>query len=937
MAKQTVEMQFLSNAKMILGELRAVNAELHNIRDNTNRMNAVHAKGTAGAKTHSSAIRGLALRFVGYNLVLNQVMGAQQKLVEFIKESVSAFREFETRIAEVSTILGAEQLPLVERLTFGIENLSMAYGQATSDMSKGMYDILSAAFDAENAINLLTTATRASIAGLSDIRTSVDIFTTVLNTYGMRVEQATNVSNILFQSVIRGKFQFQDLEQALGYVVPIAAQAGIEFKELMAALSTTTRHGLHLDMTSRGLALAIQGIVNPSVKATKAAEKYGIEMNGLALRVMGLHGWFDKLNEATQEYGKSILGELIPNMRSLRVAMVLAGDVGLEGFNQDLIKLAEMGNATEIALKKIMNTSQFVSNQLTQQWEKVKRDVGADWDEFMLNIQRGVLVIADVFGSWGKAIEYASVAGQKYEFIKKDTLHNATEYLRIVNEITTLEKERETVIETIAGIEEKELTFWQQVWQNVVGTSKQMVMPGAAPDEYGKQLKKIEADMIELIETQEQFLDDFNEIIGSIYDEIDALGNLELTLNNIELAIKKLDDELVKTFVYGFRDATGAMKEASISISDLTTLTQEQRDALSGLGNTIKGNLAYQYLALKAQRTYADATHDVSMGLKVVDYVYKEIPPDIQAAVTATRGYTKAQEDNRKATQRMTAAMRKYQIQLLEIQLKGMLRRRGLTRMEERQIKMIQIAQAKARLENMKTQKAVLETDVATYQDKKQLIDDYLLKLQEEQYELKYTYDQQIVDLETMISREGEKLLTRYDWWETTNQKIIDSGQDLMITLEGLMEEDVFVDLLDEYDVKVKDLTESIAGLIATAGGRVGTYPTISPEVEPTMGVPEMTAGIGIAALRFTLGQLPKYQGGIDYVPKTGLAMIHRGERITPAGRESPSGITIDNVTINVKEIAEIDDVEKLSALLSQAESSGLMKRGKTNYRLRIG
>jgi len=237
----------------------------------------------------------------------------------------------------------------------------------------------------------------------------------------------------------------------------------------------------------------------------------------------------------------------------------------------------------------------------------------------------------------------------------------------------------------------------------------------------------------------------------------------------------------------------------------------------------------------------------------------------------------------------------------------------------------------------MKTQKAVLETDVATYQDKKQLIDDYLLKLQEEQYELKYTYDQQIVDLETMISREGEKLLTRYDWWETTNQKIIDSGQDLMITLEGLMEEDVFVDLLDEYDVKVKDLTESIAGLIATAGGRVGTYPTISPEVEPTMGVPEMTAGIGIAALRFTLGQLPKYQGGIDYVPKTGLAMIHRGERITPAGRESPSGITIDNVTINVKEIAEIDDVEKLSALLSQAESSGLMKRGKTNYRLRIG
>ena len=452
MAKQTVELQYLSNAKMILGELRQMNAELHNVRDSLNKANATTAKGTAGARGHSlamkeqsSSMKGLALRFVGYNLVLNQVMGAQQKFVEFIKESVTSFREFETRLAEISTILGSDQIPLMARLQAGIENLSISYGQATSDMSKGMYDILSAAFDAENALNLLNTATKASIAGLSDIRTSVDIFTTVLNTYGMQVEQATDISNTLFQSVIRGKFQFQDLEQALGYVVPIAAQAGIQFQELMGALSTATRHGLHLDMTSRGLALAIQGIVNPSVKATKAAAKYGIEMNGLALRVMGLYGWFKNLNEATKEYGKSILGELIPNMRSLRVAMVLAGDVGLAGFNQDLIELAEMGNATEIALRKIMDTSQFVSNQLTQQWEQVKREVGEDWDEVMLGAQSAIIGLVKYMQTRGRLTEFSTTKGQ-YEFLQGDAIHNATQYLKIAEDIVALEEDRKSVV-----------------------------------------------------------------------------------------------------------------------------------------------------------------------------------------------------------------------------------------------------------------------------------------------------------------------------------------------------------------------------------------------------------------------------------------------------------------------------------------------------------
>ena len=85
---------------------------------------------------------------------------------------------------------------------------------------------------------------------------------------------------------------------------------------------------------------------------------------------------------------------------------------------------------------------------------------------------------------------------------------------------------------------------------------------------------------------------------------------------------------------------------------------------------------------------------------------------------------------------------------------------------------------------------------------------------------------------------------------------------------------------------------------------------------------------------------LPGFQRGTYYAPSTEPVMIHRGEQIIPAGdstKANGGGDTIiENVTINVKEIADLDDVDKLGALLASAQSSGTLNvRGRTRYRPR--
>jgi len=167
-------------------------------------VNAMRAA-RASAKASAGAMAGLAIRFVGYNLILNQVMGAQQKLIAFVGESIAKYREFEVALAEVSTILQGEALVSMELLQAGIVNLSEKYGKGVKDLSKGMYDILSAAFDASSGVQLLNTATKAAVAGLSDVSVSVDVFTSILNAWGMTAAQAGVISDQLFQTVRRGK------------------------------------------------------------------------------------------------------------------------------------------------------------------------------------------------------------------------------------------------------------------------------------------------------------------------------------------------------------------------------------------------------------------------------------------------------------------------------------------------------------------------------------------------------------------------------------------------------------------------------------------------------------------------------------------------------------------------------------------------------------
>lgn len=811
---KTVKINYSSTGlNTIIKQQRVYNAELGKTGIMTTKLDAQGKVLSATWKEQTGMLSGTVKQLIGMAAVTVIAHKAMAKFQELIGEGIKNFREFQTRIAEINTILGdqEEQIP---RLSVGIEVLAKRYGQATSDLAKGMYDILSAAFSAKDAMYLLEVATKASIAGLSDVRTSVDIFTTVLNAYGMSAYRAGEISDILFQSVIRGKFQFKDLESALGYVVPIAAQAGIEFKELMAALSTTTRHGLHLDMTARGLALAMQNISNPTKAAADAAAELGIGMNDISLHVLGLEGWFKQLNKVVKEQGANI-SDLIKNMRSLRVAMVLAGDEGIQGLIDDMALLDVAAGKTEEALAKIAETQQFQLNRVQQELEVIERDYGDWWGGVELSWKKAVVAVSDYLDKFPGS-------GTRRAALKKEIMEGIT-------------------VPTLTGDTRKDAKAYKDVVSIMNDLSNEMT--------------KISQET------------DIGRIEYQAYEEI--IANLYETLNKLAPAYAELTAE-------SNRYANALLDEKAYLIK-ISSALKDYRDDLEDSQKELK--------ILYAEKEYEDLSHQIQMGLKLEGYQYKNLSKELQNAVDYVREFDDAQEQNRINMEKYNIAIRENNLAIMKLQLEGMKRRHGLRRSEERQIKQLQIANLEERIAAEENNQALTVSDYDTYLEKKKLIDDTLLAEKERVYQLKYSYDEDIKNLEDYIE-----------------------------TIKGNINE--YLDYLKTTIQRIKQYQSSL--------GSATFNQLFAGQFEP-----EERTNAFLSAIRNRLGFGTAYGGlqhGSYFVPQTRPYLLHKGETVSPAGRKSGNVIVrVDPITVNAV-LTDNMSLQQFGNRVGQVLAAGIVK-----------
>jgi len=267
--------------------------------------------------------------------------------------------DFETQLANVSTML-SDPDAFMGQFKAGIRELAMEFGESTAALSGGLYDILSASIPAAKALDVLRVSTMAAKAGLTDTKTAADAITTILNAYGLEAEKASEVSDMLFATVARGKTTFAELASNIGLVATTAASAGVSMDEMGAMLATMTRAGVKTENAITALQAIIASFLKPTDEAVELAAELGFEMNSTALETMGLHGILQKISQLPAD----ALARLFPNQRALRG--ILPALKNMEGFAKDLDVMASKAGMTSEAYEKMATTLATSYNQVKQ-------------------------------------------------------------------------------------------------------------------------------------------------------------------------------------------------------------------------------------------------------------------------------------------------------------------------------------------------------------------------------------------------------------------------------------------------------------------------------------------------------------------------------------------------------------------------------------------
>ena len=318
-------------------------------------VNTMKQKMAGQAKKTGMAFKGMWKQMaIGIGItggITMVVRGLMRQMADTIKTG----RDFEKEWANVTTMLNISRTA-TEKMKHELRMLSPTLGD-TTELARGMYQVLSASIEPAKAIKFLGEAAKSAKAGVTETKIAVDGLTTVINAYGMEAEAVTEVSDIMFGTVKRGKLTYDELAQSLGTVVPVAATVGVNFRDVAAAIATLTRQGIVASKATMQLRQIFMAILKPSAEALEITEDLGIAMGKNALETMGLAGWLEQLKEKTKG-NADIITKIIPNVRALTAGLALVGKAA-EGYAHDQEFLAETMGFTDEAFRKQTETLDF--------------------------------------------------------------------------------------------------------------------------------------------------------------------------------------------------------------------------------------------------------------------------------------------------------------------------------------------------------------------------------------------------------------------------------------------------------------------------------------------------------------------------------------------------------------------------------------------------
>lgn len=346
------------------------------------------------------------------------------------KKAFSFSKDFQTSMKEVQTISKDVQLNY-DGISDAIVNMSKVVPDSATKLTQALYQIVSAGYDGAEAMQILEASSKLATGGITDTFVAADTLTSIMNAYGESAGTAVEITDKLFKTVEEGKVDMSQLGASLSQVTGLAAQAGLEFNDLMAIVAKGTK-----TMKTEQMITGVKGILNaiikgPAENATKIVEDLGLQFDIASLRTMGFSDFMDDLMTKTGGNIES-LQKLFPNVQGLAGLLAVATEEG--GKYVDI--LDEMVNSQGAADKAFKTMVSTADNQIKILTNNVNAKLKVWGDEILATVNNVASSINKMMISATKETNKA-LANERVNFESNIII---LEQLRAKTEKTSAEK-----------------------------------------------------------------------------------------------------------------------------------------------------------------------------------------------------------------------------------------------------------------------------------------------------------------------------------------------------------------------------------------------------------------------------------------------------------------------------------------------------------------
>ncbi len=282
--------------------------------------------------------------------------------------AIKAATDFNKSMANVATLIPGNT-ERVKELKRSVQDMAIATGTSTADLTAGLYQTVSAFGDTSDTARILEINAKAAAAGMATTTEAINLTSAVTKAYGdTSAEAVSKASDLAFTTVRLGQTTFPELAAAIGKVAPITAQLKISQEELNAVFATNTGVIGQASEVSTALRASLVGLQNPSDAMSATLAQMGFNTGEAALETLGYKGTLDALLQQTGGNTNELIKLWDATESWAGIASIAGAQSG--AFDEKLLEMKDSLDATGEAFREQtegINASGFAWAQLKQQ------------------------------------------------------------------------------------------------------------------------------------------------------------------------------------------------------------------------------------------------------------------------------------------------------------------------------------------------------------------------------------------------------------------------------------------------------------------------------------------------------------------------------------------------------------------------------------------